>query len=49
MRQRILGTVVVRVVVSVDGLRLQAGDRVDLLDGCGAPPRQGAEDCALDL
>mmetsp|Transcript_68621 Transcript_68621/g.196816 ORF Transcript_68621/g.196816 Transcript_68621/m.196816 type:complete len:351 (+) Transcript_68621:138-1190(+) len=49
VRERVLGAVVVRVVVGVDRLRLQAGDRVELLDGRCAQLRQGPKHRALNL
>ena len=35
--------------VRIDGLRLETGNRVELLDRRRAKPRQRAEDSALDL
>ena len=49
VRQGVLRAVVVRVVVRVDGLRLEARDGVELLDGGRTQTRQRAEDRALDL
>ena len=47
--ERVLGPVVVGIIVGVDGLGLQAGDGVELLDRRGAQAGQGPEDRALDL
>merc|ERR1740123_890437 len=47
--QRVLSAVPVVIVVLVNGLGLEARNRVELLDLRGAEPRQGAEDGALDL
>merc|ERR550514_1599058 len=47
--ERVLRAVVVGVVVRVDRLRLEAGDRVELLDRRRAEARERAEDRALDL
>mmetsp|Transcript_1296 Transcript_1296/g.4018 ORF Transcript_1296/g.4018 Transcript_1296/m.4018 type:complete len:250 (+) Transcript_1296:51-800(+) len=49
VRQGVLGTVVVRIIVGVDGLRLQPRDGVKFLDGCCPEPRKGTEDRPLDL
>ena len=49
VRERVLRAVVVRVVVRVDGLRLQARDRVELLDRRGTEPGERTEHGALDL
>merc|ERR550532_637626 len=47
--QGVLVPVMVVVVVLVDGLRLEAGNGVKLLDLRRSEARQGAEDGALDL
>mmetsp|Transcript_66431 Transcript_66431/g.192510 ORF Transcript_66431/g.192510 Transcript_66431/m.192510 type:complete len:237 (+) Transcript_66431:2-712(+) len=47
--QRILCAVMVRIVVRVDGLRLEPGDGIELLDRRRAEAGQGAEHGALDL
>merc|ERR1719264_1214033 len=49
MSQRVLSAVVVRIIVSVDRLRLQPSNRVKLFDGCSAQPGQRPKDCSLDL
>merc|ERR1719171_1418897 len=47
--ERVLRAVVVRVVVGVDRLRLEAGDGIELLDRRGTEPSERTEDCTLDL
>merc|ERR1719223_1447037 len=47
--KRILGTVVVSIIVRIDGLCLEAGDGVELLDCCGTQTSQCPEDSSLDL
>merc|ERR1719491_1128153 len=47
--QGILRPVMVSIVVSIDGLRFQPGDRVKLFDCCSTQSRQGAEYRALYL
>jgi len=47
--ERVLATVVVSVIVSIDGLGLEAGDGVELLDGGGTEPGQSTEHGTLDL
>merc|ERR1719310_301647 len=49
VRQWVLRTVVVGIIVGVDGLSLQACDGVKLLDGRGTQAGQRPEDRALDL
>merc|ERR1719158_1136376 len=47
--QRVLGAVVVSIIVGVDGLRLETGNGIELLDGRGAKTGQGTEHSALDF
>mmetsp|Transcript_38162 Transcript_38162/g.69620 ORF Transcript_38162/g.69620 Transcript_38162/m.69620 type:complete len:222 (+) Transcript_38162:146-811(+) len=49
MRKRVFGTVVVRIVVGVDGLRFKAGDRIELFDCGSTQTRQGPKDGPFDL
>merc|ERR1712072_1455545 len=49
MRERVLGAVMMGIIVGVDGLRLEARDGIELLDGRSPQTRQRAEDRALDL
>merc|ERR1719254_347068 len=49
VRQRILGTIMVGIVVCVYRLRLEPSDRVELLDGGRAEAREGTEHRALDF
>merc|ERR1719178_484974 len=47
--QRVLSSVVVRIVVRVDGLSFKTSNGVELFDGRCAQPGEGAEYGALDL
>merc|ERR1719440_1463326 len=49
MAEGVLRAVMVRIVVRIDGLRLEAGNGVELLDRSSTEPRERAEDRALDL
>merc|ERR1719235_2673976 len=49
VRQWVLCAVVMRIIVRVDRLCLEARDRVELLDSRRAKARQGAENRTLDL
>merc|ERR1719387_1791156 len=47
--QRILCTIVVRVIVGIDGLRLETRNGIELLDRGSTEPRQRPENSTLDL
>merc|ERR1712176_648736 len=47
--ERVLRTVVVSIVVCIDGLSLQPGDSVELLDGGSSQSGQSSEYCTFDL
>ena len=47
--ERVLGAVVVCIVVRINGLRLEACDRVELLDSRSAKPRERTKNRTLDL
>ncbi len=47
--QRVLSTVVVSVIVRVDGLRFQTSDGVELLDGSSTQAGQSTKDGTLDF
>eukprot|EP00405_Crypthecodinium_cohnii_P052009 CAMPEP_0206599102 /NCGR_PEP_ID=MMETSP0325_2-20121206/44994_1 /ASSEMBLY_ACC=CAM_ASM_000347 /TAXON_ID=2866 /ORGANISM="Crypthecodinium cohnii, Strain Seligo" /LENGTH=165 /DNA_ID=CAMNT_0054110139 /DNA_START=87 /DNA_END=584 /DNA_ORIENTATION=- len=47
--QWVLSSVVVGIVVGIDGLRLEASNGVELLDGSSTEASQGSEDSPLDL
>jgi len=49
VRQRVLATVVVCIVVRINRLCLQPGNRVKLLDGGGTQTGQSAENGAFDF
>merc|ERR1719449_384329 len=47
--ERVLGAVVVSIIVGVDGLRLETGNGIELLDGSSTKTGKGTEHSALDL
>merc|ERR1719263_9757 len=47
--ERILGTIMMRIIVCIDGLGLQPGNGVKLLDGRRAKACERAEHCSLNL
>merc|ERR1719321_253507 len=47
--ERILCTIMVCIVVRIDGLCLKACNSIELLDGCCSEPGQCTEHSALDL
>merc|ERR1719198_400700 len=49
MCKRILGSVMVRIVISVNGLSFQPGNGIKLLDGGRAQTRKCSEHCPLDF
>merc|ERR1719323_245631 len=49
VRQGILRSVMVSIIVSVNSLGFKASYRIELLDGSGAEACEGTEDSALDL
>merc|ERR1719336_1208992 len=49
MGEGVLCSVMVRIVVGVDGLRLQPGDGIKLFYGRGSQARQGPEHCTLNF
>jgi len=49
MCKRVLGTVVVRIIVCVDGLSLQARNGVELLDCCSAQTCERSKNSSFDF
>lgn len=47
--ERVLGTVVVGIIVSIDGLRLESGNGIELLDRRSSKSGQSSEDRTLDF
>merc|ERR1740130_2233795 len=49
MRKRVLGTIVVRVIVRINGLGLKARDSIEFLDSRSAQTRESTENRPLDF
>merc|ERR1719231_2237545 len=49
VRKRILRTIMMRVVIGINGLCLQTRNCIELLDRCCSEASQGTEDRTLDL
>merc|ERR1719261_1198892 len=49
MCQRVFSSIMVGIVVCIDGLCLESGNCIKLLDSCCTKPGQCTEHCTLDL